>query len=85
MGKFPSPFQGFAGAILSEMLARPAQASPGGTSESSLINNTTMIVRQLWSLPLRLGFCLVALGLLISHANASYGDRLPEYQQCVEV
>lgn len=44
-----------------------------------------MIVRQSWSLPLQLFFCLAALSLLIHEANASYGDRLPEFRQCVEV
>ena len=48
-----------------------------------LNNSTTMVVRQRWSL--QLFFCIAALSVLITNVNASYGDRLPEFQQCVEV
>lgn len=45
----------------------------------STANSTTMILRHCWSLPLLLSI------FFISHANASVGDRLPEFRRCVEV
>ena len=44
-----------------------------------------MVVRQRRSSLWQLFFCIATLSLLINQANASYGDRLPEFRQCVEV
>jgi hypothetical protein len=43
-----------------------------------------MILRQSFRLPLSL-ILLAALCLFTTQVSASYGDRLPEFQRCVEV
>jgi hypothetical protein len=44
-----------------------------------------MIVRQRLGPAFRLPLYFVALSLFVSQVHASYGDRLPEFRECVEV
>jgi hypothetical protein len=44
-----------------------------------------MILRKGSTSLLRLLLVVLAIGFFIPQASASYGDRLPEFQNCVEV
>jgi hypothetical protein len=44
-----------------------------------------MILRKSSTSPLRLLLVVLGVSLFIAQVSASYGDRLPEFQNCVEV
>jgi hypothetical protein len=44
-----------------------------------------MILRKSSTSPLRLLLVVLGISLFIAQVSASYGDRLPEFQNCVEV
>jgi hypothetical protein len=72
------PIRGTRGSAGRKVPAMPLHATSGQISNSSI--NTTMILRHSWILPL----LLLAI-LFLSRADASVGDRLPEFKRCVEV
>ena len=52
---------------------------------SFTIDNIDMIIRKYQSLPLHILFVLIASCLIIGVSEASLGDRLHDFRDCVKV